>query len=193
MYLSLLQIKNFRCFDGNEHSITFKKGLNVLVGENDSGKSAIMDAIKLVLGTTDMNWYRVEQEDFYKEDATLEIKITCKFEELNEDERGAFLECLSYEDENKIEDAKEENSYSLRTMIQNGWFYQGNKKCFCDNDELTLNEIAHNTKLSATTVLRIINSLQKRGYVNRNLENKKRSIPKWNTPLRFFDYISFKK
>ena len=63
MYLSLLQIKNFRCFDGNEHSITFKKGLNVLVGENDSGKSAIMDAIKLVLGTTDMNWYRVEQED----------------------------------------------------------------------------------------------------------------------------------
>ena len=27
-----------------------------------------MDAIKLVLGTTDMNWYRVEQEDFYKED-----------------------------------------------------------------------------------------------------------------------------
>lgn len=36
MYLSLLQIKNFRCFDGNEHSITFKKGLNVLVGENDS-------------------------------------------------------------------------------------------------------------------------------------------------------------
>ena len=30
------------------------------------------------------------------------------------------------QDENKIEDAKEENSYSLRTMIQNGWFYQGN-------------------------------------------------------------------
>ena len=75
MYLSLLQIKNFRCFDGNEHSITSKKDLNDSVGENDSGKSAIMDAIKLVLGTTDMNWYRVEQEDFYKEDATLEIKM----------------------------------------------------------------------------------------------------------------------
>ena len=101
MYLSLLKIKNFRCFDGNEHSITFKKGLNVIVGENDSGKSAIMDAIKLVLGTTDMNWYRVEQEDFYKEDTTSEIKITCKFEELNDDERGAFLECLSYEDKNR--------------------------------------------------------------------------------------------
>ena len=101
MYLSSLRIKNFRCFDGNEHNITFKKGLNVLVGENDSGKSAIMDAIKLVLGTTDMNWYRVEKEDFYKEDTTLEIEIVCKFEDLNDDEKGAFLECLSYEDEAK--------------------------------------------------------------------------------------------
>lgn len=101
MHLSSLRIKNFRCFDGKEHIITFKKGLNVLVGENDSGKSAIMDAIKLVLGTTDMNWYRVEREDFYKEDTTLEIEIVCKFEDLNDDERGAFLECLSYEDETK--------------------------------------------------------------------------------------------
>lgn len=101
MYLSVLRIKNFRCFDGNAHSISFKKGLNVLVGENDSGKSAIMDAIKLVLGTTDMNWYRVVQEDFHKEDTTLEIEIVCKFEDLNDEERGAFLECLSYEDEMK--------------------------------------------------------------------------------------------
>lgn len=101
MYLSSLQIKNFRCFDGNAHNITFNKGLNVLVGENDSGKSAIVDAIKLVLGTTDMNWYRVEREDFYKEDTTLEIEIVCKFEDLNDDEKGAFLECLSYEDEEK--------------------------------------------------------------------------------------------
>lgn len=101
MYLSLLKIKNFRCFDGNEHIIIFNKGLNVLVGENDSGKSTIMDAIKIALGTTDMNWYRISQEDFYKEDVNLEIEIKCKFEDLNEDEAGAFLECLSYEDEDK--------------------------------------------------------------------------------------------
>lgn len=98
MFLSLLQIKNFRCFDGNTHSISLKKGLNVLVGENDSGKSAIIDAIKIVLGTTDMNWYRIGQEDFYNEDTSLEIEIICKFENLNDEEQGAFLECLSYED-----------------------------------------------------------------------------------------------
>ena len=36
-----------------------------------------MDAIKLVLGTTDMNWYRVEQEDFYKEDGHADEKLDC--------------------------------------------------------------------------------------------------------------------
>lgn len=64
MFLSLLNIKNFRCFDGNDHNISFNKGLNMLVGENDSGKSAIMDAIRIVLGTTDMYRYRIDAEDF---------------------------------------------------------------------------------------------------------------------------------
>jgi len=101
MYLASLQLMNFRCFDGNKHTITFNKGLTVLVGENDSGKSAIMDAIKIVLGTTDMSWYRIESDDFYNEETTREIEIVCKFEELTEDERGAFLECLTYEDTKK--------------------------------------------------------------------------------------------
>ena len=100
MYLSSLTIKNFRCF-GSEHKITFNNGLTVLVGENDSGKSAIMDAIKIVLGTTDLNWYRIEADDFYNEDTTLDIEIVCKFEDLTENERGAFLECLTYEDGEK--------------------------------------------------------------------------------------------
>ncbi len=98
MYLSSLIIKNFRCFDGSENKITFKNGLTILVGENDSGKSAIIDAIKIVLGTTDMNWYRIESGDFYNEDTSLEIEIACKFEDLTNSERGAFLECLTYED-----------------------------------------------------------------------------------------------
>ncbi|QAT61989.1 DUF2813 domain-containing protein [Acidilutibacter cellobiosedens] len=101
MYLSSLTIRNFRCFDENEHRITFKKGLTVLVGENDSGKSAIMDAIKIVFGTTDLNWHRIETDDFYNEDTAREIEIVCKFEDLTEGEMGAFLECLTYEDVEK--------------------------------------------------------------------------------------------
>ena len=97
MYLSLMALKNFRCFDATPHIITFNPGLTVLVGENDSGKSAIMDAIRFVLGTTDFSWCRVESSDFYKKDMSLEIDIMCKFIDLTEAESAAFLECLTYE------------------------------------------------------------------------------------------------
>ncbi|PRR76607.1 ATP-dependent nuclease [Clostridium thermopalmarium] len=101
MFLSELRISNFRCFDGTEHSICFNPGLTVLVGENDSGKSAIMDAIRIVLGTTDFGWNRIEIDDFYNEDTSLEISIICKFSDLTEDEQAAFLECLTYEEQNE--------------------------------------------------------------------------------------------
>lgn len=97
MYLSKLILKNFRCFDGTYHAIHFNPGLAVLVGENDSGKSAIVDAICIVLGTTDFGWHRIEADDFYNEDTSLEIGITCKFSNLTFDEQAAFLECLTYE------------------------------------------------------------------------------------------------
>ena len=101
MYLSLLKISNFRCFDDSEHIISFNPGLTILVGENDSGKSAIMDAIRIVLGTTDLGWIRIETDDFYKEDISLEISIMCKFSNLSSEEQASFLECLTYEDQEK--------------------------------------------------------------------------------------------
>lgn len=42
MYLSLLSIKNCWCFDEEDHIITFKKGLTVLAGENDSSSFNII-------------------------------------------------------------------------------------------------------------------------------------------------------
>ena len=97
MYLSSIQIRNFRCFDNQVHTVEFNPGLTVLVGENDSGKSAILDAIKIVLGTTDLGWYRLESTDFHNEDTTKEISIVCRFSNLTPNEQAAFLECLSYE------------------------------------------------------------------------------------------------
>lgn len=102
MYLSSLQIKNFRCFDDQSHIIEFNSGLTVLVGENDSGKSAILDAIRIVLGTTDLGWHRIEITDFHNEDSSKEISIVCKFSNLTSDEQAAFLECLSYETKDSI-------------------------------------------------------------------------------------------
>ena len=111
MYLSSIELNNFRCF-GKKQIIEFHKGLNALIGENDSGKSAIIDAIRLVLGTTDQSWQKIELSDFYNEDQNTEIEIVCKFSDLSDNEKSAFLECLSYDTE-KGEDGKEESVLCL--------------------------------------------------------------------------------
>ncbi len=43
MKLQSVHIKNFRCFE--DITIDFHKQLTVLVGENGSGKSAVLDAL----------------------------------------------------------------------------------------------------------------------------------------------------
>ena len=103
MHLTSITITNFRCFgDGdNTFELPLKAGLTALVGENETGKTAVIDALRFALGTTDQEWYRLEDRDFYKADTSREIKIVCKFEELNDDDRRAFVECLTYEDGGK--------------------------------------------------------------------------------------------
>ncbi len=101
MYLSKLSIYNFRCFDDNGIEVNLRPGLTALVGENDAGKTAIIDAVRYVLGTSDQEWIRVNDSDFHNEDTTSEIRIVCRFDELSAQEKGAFLEYLTYEDDGK--------------------------------------------------------------------------------------------
>ena len=67
MYLSKLKIKNFRQFGAGEpiFSVQFQEGVTALVGENDAGKTAVMDAIRLALLTRDMEFMRLQTEDFH--------------------------------------------------------------------------------------------------------------------------------
>lgn len=109
MYLSKLSISNFRCFDASGVEIELRPGLTAFVGENDAGKSAIVDAIRYVLGTTDQEWIRVSDSDFHNEDTKQKIKITCRFDDLTLTERGAFLEYLTYE--NRGDSKKTETLY----------------------------------------------------------------------------------
>ncbi|MBO0480998.1 ATP-dependent nuclease [Candidatus Enterococcus courvalinii] len=104
MYISSISLKNFRIFGDQKTKINFNKGLTLLVGENDSGKSAVIDAFKIVLGTTDLNWYRIKDSDFNNEDITKEIEIVCKFSDLTNVECAAFLEYLTYEKSSDTED-----------------------------------------------------------------------------------------
>ncbi|GAA0855277.1 hypothetical protein GCM10008916_00770 [Clostridium nitritogenes] len=102
MFLSQLKIWNFRKYGTRENgdagiTVEFNEGLNLIVGENDSGKTAIIDAIKLVLGTQSYDNVRLEENDFYREKngkRTRALKIECTFENLSDIEAGRFLEWI---------------------------------------------------------------------------------------------------
>ena len=111
MIISELRVYNFRRFkavdDAPGLKITFHKGLNALIGENDSGKTAVIDALKLVLLTQSNEYIRPSDEDFYKTidgDACSEFKIDCTISEFTQNEAKNFIEYLSFnKTENGIE------------------------------------------------------------------------------------------
>lgn len=102
MHLAEIRIENFRLFGAGDSTLVlpFKVGLNVLVGENDSGKTAIVDAIRIALGTTSQDFQRVTDEDFHVEcgQRTSEFSVRCRFTCIDRESGGALLEHLSYED-----------------------------------------------------------------------------------------------
>ena len=111
MIISELKVYDFRQFKSVDGApglkITFHKGLNALIGENDSGKSAVIDALKLVLLTQSNEYIRPSDEDFYKpvgEDACSEFKIDCTISDFTQNEAKNFIEYLSFnQTENGIE------------------------------------------------------------------------------------------
>lgn len=103
MILKELKLWNFRKFKANGVEpglvVEFHKGLNALVGENDSGKSTIIDAIKLILQTQSGEFVRVTEDDFYTTgiDVAPEFKIECTFTDFETNEAKNFVEYLSIE------------------------------------------------------------------------------------------------
>jgi putative ATP-dependent endonuclease of OLD family len=106
MFLAELRIENFRIFGEGQDALTLslKPGLTALVGENDTGKTAIMDAIRFVLGTRDQEFMRIEESDFHQPpngaSRKNEIKVRCKFADLSLPDIAAFTEYLTYEAKN---------------------------------------------------------------------------------------------
>ncbi|HCS75664.1 MAG TPA: ATP-dependent endonuclease, partial [Clostridiales bacterium] len=102
IYLSEVRIKNFRKF-GEEKNGTpglvlhLRNGLNVLIGENDSGKTCLLDAIRHVLLTQSREYIRLEKEDFHNN--AKELKIECIFKGFTINQAKDFLEWLGIDDE----------------------------------------------------------------------------------------------
>ena len=102
MHLSKITVRNFRQFGegASELQLDFQPGVTALVGRNDSGKSAVIDAIRYALLTRDQEFIRVQPEDFHIDDAgqqASEISIACTLAGLTDAEKGAFIEYLSYD------------------------------------------------------------------------------------------------
>lgn len=55
MYLKKVAITNFRIFCETGIVVEFNKGVNAIIGENNSGKSAIIDAIRIAFSTIPYN------------------------------------------------------------------------------------------------------------------------------------------
>lgn len=103
MIVSELKLYNFRKFKSNDNepglSITFHKGLNALIGENDSGKTAVIDAIKLVLLTQSNEYIRPTDEDFFIDSdgqSVTEFRIECLLEDFTNNEAKNFIEYLDF-------------------------------------------------------------------------------------------------
>lgn len=107
MYLSIIKLWNFRKYcagpdDEPGLEVHFYDGVNVLIGENDSGKTTIVDAIRYVLRTQSGEFIQFDEKDFYQDsigNRKDEFKIECVFDGLSEQDKGLFWEWLSWNDD----------------------------------------------------------------------------------------------
>lgn len=105
MFLAELRVENFRAYGESDEALVLElgSGLTALVGENDSGKTTVIDALRLALGTRDQETFRIEDNDFHQpSDGSVrrkEIRIRCRFEGLTTADKAAFAEHLTYEDQ----------------------------------------------------------------------------------------------
>ena len=93
MWLRELQIRNFRKIDAL--TVSFPRGLTVLVGENNSGKTTIIDALRLMLfSSRDFDSLRLTEDDFRSGTGHAPIEISCRFAGLEDKDEVHFQECL---------------------------------------------------------------------------------------------------
>lgn len=89
MYLASIYIENYKGI--KKLNVNFQKDINVIIGENGSCKTALIDAIRLLynLGNQQRELY-VTTDDFHMGESV--ITISYEFRDLTTDQKGAFYE-----------------------------------------------------------------------------------------------------
>jgi putative ATP-dependent endonuclease of OLD family len=113
MYLSYIKVENYKGIDLIE--VEFDSNINIIIGENGSCKSAIIDAIRLLYNIGEpIREISVSSDDFHQksvvsetgnhlEKATL-ITITYIFKGLSSSQKGAFYEYMVIDPNNTVND-----------------------------------------------------------------------------------------
>ena len=97
--LKSIKIKNFRSL--KDFEMEFNKGLNVIIGENDAGKTSLIDSLKILFSKK-----RIDINDFNE----LQNPVTILLED---DDYSYYLE-------SKFSEDSLENSYSIKPSLEKG-------------------------------------------------------------------------
>ena len=104
MYLAKLRISNFRRLA--EITLEFQPGLNIIVGPNNIGKSAVVDGLRSLLAGADDPYPRFTRDDIHVPEGAEpsgEITFTFTFRDLSGDEEADFLHALRPDATGKFE------------------------------------------------------------------------------------------
>lgn len=128
MYLSKLKIANFRAI--KEAEINFQKGVNILIGENNSGKSTIIDALRICLGygkseksisikETDLH---INRNDVNEENTEIQFDLIFEIEDWVR-ERQCFYDFLS-------QDPNDKTKQTIQFHLKYSFINSGKRKFF---------------------------------------------------------------
>lgn len=95
MILKSLRIQGFRRF--SDLSLRFKSGLNVITGPNNAGKTAVVDALRVLLSASDEGNLRLSELDLHQRtDGTRSTAatFTFKFSDLSGEDEADFMTAL---------------------------------------------------------------------------------------------------
>lgn len=104
MHLATLKISNFRKL--KDATLSFERGLNILVGANNIGKTAVIDALRALLAGHDEPYPRMSTDDIHRPKsgaATGPITFAYVFSDLSAEDEADFLSALKPSQDGKLE------------------------------------------------------------------------------------------
>jgi len=128
MFLSQIEIKNFRSI--KETTLTFSKGLNVIIGRNNTGKTAVVDALRICL-SYGKQWrdIYISKDDFHIDVSSLDsqaspIEFHLTFNRDTPEETGLYHDLL-VQKENGDQEFQLHFMYSLKEKDKIKWVIWG--------------------------------------------------------------------